>query len=181
MASTDPDQPNRDSAGGDATQVPSIREVLSLLPLSVAVVTAVDDEGPTGLTIGSFLSLSVDPPRAGFLAALSSTSLPRVRKAGNFCVNLLTADQAHLAGAFAAQGVDKFADVSWRSAPGTGSPVLGGVAAWVDCRLAEMYETGDHCIVIGDVVGLDSVPGTQSLLFHQGRFFGLPAQEPATS
>ena len=69
------------------------RQVLGHLPTGVVVVTAIDDEGPTGLAVGTFTSVSLDPPLVGFLPAASSTSFPRIRAAGSFCANVLAAGQ----------------------------------------------------------------------------------------
>ncbi|MFD5537453.1 flavin reductase family protein [Streptomyces sp. NPDC127079] len=146
------------------------REVLSAVPTSVVVVTAVDRGEPVGMAVGTFLSVSLDPPLVGFLPAASSTTFPRIRHADAFCANVLTVNQQHVSRAFATRGADKFAGLSWRPAPVTGSPVLEGVAAWIDCRITRLHEAGDHFIVIGEVTDLAAAPGERPLVFHRSRY-----------
>lgn len=155
-----------------AVEAARFRDVLSAVPTSVVVVTAMDRGEPVGLAVGTFLSVSLDPPLVGFLPAASSTSFPRIRHAGAFCANVLTVNQQHVSKAFATSGADKFAGLSWRPALVTGSPVLEGVAAWIDCRITTLHEAGDHFIVIGEVTDLAAAPGEQPLVFHRSRYMG---------
>ena len=105
------------------------RQVLGQYPTGVSVVTAVAADGtPAALTVGSFTSVSLDPPLVAFLPAKQSTSWPKIQAAGRFCVNILAAGQEPLCRVFAAKAVDKFAGVGWRPAP-SGAPVLDGVVA----------------------------------------------------
>lgn len=119
-------------------------------PTGVAVVTALDGSEPVGFTCQSIISLSLEPPYVALAPAKSSTSWPRIARAGSFCVNVLSRSQAELARRFSLSGVEKFPGVAWR--PGrTGAPVLEGVVAFVDCDLELTHDAGDHEIVIGRV------------------------------
>lgn len=153
------------------------REVLSTVPNGIAVITAVDDGEPVGLTVGSLIMVSVDPPLVGFLPGVSSTSFARIRRSGAFCVNVLTARQEDVSNTFAMRGADKFAGLSWRPAPVTGAPLLEGVAGWIDCRLTTVYKAGDHFIVIGEAADFDAAPGELPLVFHRGRYAGLETEK----
>lgn len=146
------------------------RQVLGHYPTGVTVVTAVDGDGrPVGMAVGSFTSVSLDPPLVAFLPDKGSTSFPRIRGASSFCVNVLSAEQEHVCRAFAAKGQDKFGGLSWRAAA-SGAPILDGVVAWIDCEFEAIYETGDHYIVIGKVRGLDVASQGMPLLFFQGGY-----------
>ncbi|MHB1988492.1 MAG: flavin reductase family protein [Acidimicrobiales bacterium] len=150
--------------------IESFKEAMGSFATGVAVVTALDAEGPVGFTCQSLVSLSLDPAFVALAPAKSSTSWPRIAQAGHFCVNVLAVDQAVLGRRFALSGGDKFSGVSWRGEK-TGAPVLAGVLAWVDCRLEVVHEAGDHEIVIGRVldVGIDREK-TGPLLYFQSRF-----------
>src|SRR3954465_5481145 len=125
------------------------RQVLGHFPTGVAVVTGIDTEGnPAGMAVGSFTSVSLDPPLVAFMPDKSSSSWPRFSDSGSFCVNILGAEQESVCRAFAMRGGDKFAELSWRPA-GSGSPILDGVLAWIDCDIDVVHEAGDHYIVIG--------------------------------
>jgi flavin reductase (DIM6/NTAB) family NADH-FMN oxidoreductase RutF len=120
------------------------RRVLGHYPTGVSIVTAVDDHGgPLGMVVGSFTSVSLDPPLVAFLAMDTSRTYAQIKPAGRFCVNVLAADQEPLCRAFASRDVDKFADVNWHAAP-TGSPILDDAVAWVDCETEVIHSAGDH-------------------------------------
>jgi flavin reductase (DIM6/NTAB) family NADH-FMN oxidoreductase RutF/DNA-binding IclR family transcriptional regulator len=148
----------------------SFREVLGQYPTGVCVVAALDPElGPVGMAVGSFTSVSLDPPLVAFLADESSTTWPLIRKAGSFCVNVLAAGQEHVCRAFAVSGGDKFGDLRWNSA-GTLSPVIDGCIAWIDCEIDHVHRAGDHDIVIGRVRELDIGEPSLPLVFFQGGY-----------
>ena len=136
----------------------------------ITVITAIDDEGPVGLTAQSFSSLSLDPPLVLACPAKSSSSWPRIEAAGTFCVNVLGEDQEELCRGFAMRGTDKFAGIGYSPAPHTGSPLLAGTLAWIDCRLEALYEGGDHVIAVGRVLDLGSRDAACPLLFYRGGY-----------
>ncbi|WP_338677881.1 flavin reductase family protein [Streptomyces sp. SCSIO 30461] len=150
------------------------RRVLGHFASGVTVITAYDtaDEGrgPAGFACQSFASLSLDPPLVAFMVARTSTSWPRIARAGAFCVNVLGAHQGELCRAFAVSGADKFVGVVHRPAPVTGSPRLDSVPAWIDCTIQAVHTGGDHLIVVGRVEALGAERDGEPLLFHQGRF-----------
>ncbi|KAB2812635.1 flavin reductase [Pimelobacter simplex] len=150
------------------------REVLAHFPTGVVVVTALGaDDVPLGMVVGSFTSVSLDPPLVAYLPAKSSSSYAALRERPRFCVNVLASDQEQLCRQFASRGTDKFAGVSWDLSPG-GSPVLDGAVAWLDCTVESVLDGGDHDIVLGRVEHLD-VPGVGAgdpLLFFQGGYGG---------
>ena len=146
------------------------RHVLGHFPTGVAVVTALPPDGkPAGMAVGSFTSVSLDPPLVAFLPDKSSSSWPRIEEAGSFCVNILGSEQESVCRTFAVKGGDKFAELGWRKA-GSGSPLLDGVVAWIDCDIETVHEAGDHYIVIGRVRDLDVAEQNLPLLFFQGGY-----------
>ncbi len=145
------------------------RRVLGHYPTGVSVITGIADGHPVGLTMGSFTSVSLDPPLIAFLPGVGSSSWPKLRQAGKFCVNILAADQEWVCRAFASRGVDKFAGISWRHSA-LGAPILEGVVAWIDCELEAVHEAGDHLIALGLVKDLEIERTTLPLLFFQGGY-----------
>lgn len=146
------------------------RRVLGNFASGVTVITATDADGPTGFACQSFASLSLDPPLVAFMVARTSTTWPRIARAGTFCVNILGADQGPLCRGFAVSGADKFAGVVHTPAPVTGAPLLADVPAWIDCRIHAVHTGGDHLIVVGRVEALGGTGEGVPLLFHQGKF-----------
>ena len=150
------------------------RRVLGSFATGVVVVTAPadaeDPHRPAGFACQSFASLSLDPPLVAFMVGRTSTTWPRIARAGVFCVNVLGAGQGELCRAFAVSGADKFAGVRHDPAPVSGSPRLAGTLAWIDCTVHAVHPGGDHLIVVGRVDDLGASEGDEPpLLFHRGR------------
>jgi 3-hydroxy-9,10-secoandrosta-1,3,5(10)-triene-9,17-dione monooxygenase reductase component len=144
------------------------RRVLGQFLTGVAVISAMDGEEPVGLTVGSFFSVSLDPPLVGFCAARSSKTWPTIKRAGRFCVNVLAADQEAVSRSFARTGTDKFQGIGWAMSDG-GCPRLDGVIAWIDCDIEVVYGAGDHEICVGRVRGLGDPRLSVPLPFFRGR------------
>ena len=158
------------AAGGAPTfDTAHFRSVLGHFCTGVAIVAGLHDGVPHGLTCQSFVSLSLDPPLVAFSPSKLSTSWPRIERSGAFSVNVLTEEQEDLSRVFATSGADKFRGVAWRAGE-TGSPLLGDVLAWVDCRIVGRHEAGDHLIVIGGVVQLDAPGRGRPLLAYRGGY-----------
>lgn len=150
------------------------RQALGHFATGVTVVTALEDGEPVGFTCQAFFSLSLEPPMVALAPAKTSTSWPRIARAGAFCVNVLGEDQEEVGRAFAVSAAttdDKFADVAWH--PGTlGAPVLDGCLAWVECEVGIAHDAGDHELVTGRVRDLGIGAGGP-LLFYQGSYHRL--------
>lgn len=146
------------------------RETLGNYPTGVAVVTAMLDDGrPAGMVVGTFSSVSLDPPLIAFFPMSSSKSFARLRTADTFCVNVLAWDQEPLCRKLATGGDDKFDDVAWRPAP-LGSPILADAVSWIECTFEDIREAGDHYIVLGRVREFSVQRATLPLLFFQGGY-----------
>lgn len=146
------------------------RNTLGHFCTGVVIATGCVDGQPAGFAAQSFSSVSLDPPLVSLCPAKTSTSWPRLRDSGSFCINILSAEQQAVCDVFARSGIDKFAALAWHSGV-TGSPVLEGVLAYVDCDLEAEHDAGDHTIALGrvrDVRILD--PEASPLLFFRGRF-----------
>ncbi|MEU1123388.1 flavin reductase family protein [Streptomyces sp. NPDC005899] len=151
----------------------AFRHVLGHVPTSVCVVSAETPTGPVGVTVGSFVSVSLDPPLVAFHAGGTSASAEAIVDAGHFCVNVLTEDQQDVCAAFARRTADRFATGSWESAPST-APRLVGAAAWIVCDVEGSVPVGDHVMVVGRVRELAAADGQRRpLLFHRGRLVRL--------
>lgn len=145
-----------------------LRGVMACFATGVVVVTADRPDGPVGMAVNSFVSVSLDPPLVLFCAAHTSSTWPAIRAAGHFCANVLAAGQEELARAFARKG-DRFAGVA--HTPGvTGAPVLRDVHAHVECKIVDTYEAGDHTVVLGRVVDLGADTEAAPLLFYRSSY-----------
>lgn len=146
------------------------RQVLGRFCTGVTVITAVADGEPVGFTAQSFTSVSLDPPLVAVCPARTSNSWPRIRSTGVLCASVLAEDQEALGRVFATRGADKFLGVGWTPSRATGSPILDGALAWVDCRIEAEHDGGDHLVVLGRVVDLGVGTGGRPLLFYRGGY-----------
>jgi flavin reductase len=141
-------------------------------PTGVAVVTVDADGQQLGLTVGTLVSLSLDPPLVGVAVRRDAALHELLREAGAFAASLLGSGQDALAQHFA-RGVPPIAlweRIERRAGPETGAPLLDGALGWLEARLVAEHATGDHTLFVGEVVaaelGGDGVP-----LVHVGGGF----------
>ena len=155
------------------------RQVLGHFPTGVTVITGSADGEPVGFTIGSFASVSLDPPLVGFLPMVTSDRWAKIAATGSFCVNVLGADQGDLCWQFAKGSIEHpFEGVEWTPSEHTGSPILAGAIAWMDCTIEQVVDAGDHYFVMGRLVGLhhvDAEANPAPLLFFRGKLGGFAA------
>ena len=151
-------------------QPAQLRSVLGRFVTGVTLITAVDDGEPVGLAANSFTSVSLDPPLVAFCAGHSSDTWPRIQRAGAFAVNVLDEEQQVLCTAFAAKGADRYAGLDWQRGTMTGSPVIPGSLAWLECHIEAEHPAGDHTIVVGRVLDMGMGGSGRPLVFFGGGF-----------
>ncbi|MEM7273427.1 MAG: flavin reductase family protein [Actinomycetota bacterium] len=156
----------------DGPQIDSadFRQVLGHFPTGVTVVTAAGPDRPVGVAIGSFVSISLDPPLVGFFLGTESGSWPPLQAAGHFCVNVLCQDQIELCGVMASKADDKFDGVDHHPAPGSGAPVLPDIHAMIDCAIDQVVPAGDHNLIIGRVLALETRRDAPPMVFYKGSY-----------
>lgn len=149
-----------------------LREALGHHPTGVALISSIDDNGaPVGLIVGTFTSISLEPPLVGFFPMKTSTSFERIREAGRFTVNILAHDQEPVCRMLTRRQPDKFEGLTW--SPSTnGSPVLDDVVLTIDCDLTQVSEAGDHWLATGLVQDVNIRRPVAPLLFFQGGYGG---------
>ena len=135
----------------------------------VTVVTATVDGQAVGLAVNSFTSVSLDPPLVAISISTRSSTWPRVREVGTFCVNILSEDQEAVSRAFAARTPTRFAGIGHQPSP-SGAPILTGVLAWIDCSIEAEHLAGDHVIVVGRVRDLAVAREHRPLVFYRGGY-----------
>jgi flavin reductase (DIM6/NTAB) family NADH-FMN oxidoreductase RutF len=151
---------------------PSLRDAMRLVAGGVSVITAGEGDERTGLTVTTAVSLAVDPPTMIICVNREASAWPVIRHYGHYCVNVLSADQQHVADRFAGKGgvkgVERYHNASWRNLF-TGALALEGALASIDCEVEEFIDRHSHSIVIGAVRGIRVNPG-RPLLYAQGGY-----------
>ena len=154
-----------------AVEPTAFREVFRTVPTAVTIVTAVTPDGAAvGLTVGTFASVSLEPPIVSLSVMHTSTSWAVVRTLETFGVSVLAGDQAETVTAFSRTKVDRMAEVDW--SPGHhGLPVVAGAVAFVACRTRDLITVGDHEVAFADVLDLEVLrPDTVPLVFSGGGY-----------
>ena len=142
-----------------------LRALFREIPSPVGVVTLVAEGQAAGLTVGSLVTLSVDPPLVGIAVRRDAALHELLRDAGSFAVSILAEGQEHLAQHFA-RGVPPIG--LWtgiETSPGElGAPLIEGAVGWLECRLGRELPAGDHTFFVGEVVAARRGPGREALL-----------------
>lgn len=129
-------------------------DALAMLPVGLHVLTVQTPEGPLGLLCGWVTPTSWEPPMLAAAVGRSHHTHGAVVDGGAFALNLLRPEQLELAQRFGTRSgrdTDKFDQVDWRSGV-TGSPVLLECAGYLECRVVNQVESGDHTLFLGDIV-----------------------------
>ena len=116
---------------------------------------SVDDER-LGLTVGSFVSLSLDPPLVGVAVSRQAAMHELLRTAGRFGLSFLAGDQEAVAQHFA-RGVPPLAHwhgIAWREGS-SGAPLLEGALGWLECTCVAEHAAGDHTLFVGEVFAVE--------------------------
>lgn len=146
------------------------RRVLGNFPTGVVAITTRGQDGqPIAMVIGSFVSISLDPPLVGFFVDQKSRSQALIRNTGRFCVNILAAEQEALCRQISRPAADRFAGIDWQESA-AGNPVIGGVIATIDCDITQAVSLGDHDLVVGHVIAMETRSQKTPLLFFRGEF-----------
>ena len=149
------------------------RQVLGNLPTGVVIVSGVDSAGqPQGVTIGSFVSISLDPPLVGFFQGLTSKTWSAIAASGSFCANVLAESQGELCWRFAKEADARFEGVQWAPAK-SGAPKIAGALAHIDCTIESSSQVGDHLFIVGRVQTLEAGQSAESaMVFFRGAVAG---------
>ena len=138
------------------------RALMGRFPTGVAVLTVDVDAERLGLTVGSLVSLSLEPPLVGVAVNRQAAMHELLRRAGGFALSLLAAGQEDVAQHFA-RGVPPIA--LWHGVAArvgvAGAPLLEGALGWLECRTAVEHGAGDHTLFVGEVLAVEH--GTASI------------------
>lgn len=156
------------------------RDTMAQWASGVSIVTSLDGAQRIGITVSSFASVSLEPPRVLICVAKHLYTNGSIERSGIFAVNVLAENQVEWGMRFAGllpEIEDRFAGINCFTAV-TGSPILPGVLAWLDCRVVHAYDGGDHTIFVGEVEAAEAQPSGDPLLYYSRHWRRLDAQPP---
>ena len=141
---------------------------MRLFPAGVCVVGANAHGDRIAATVGSLVSLSLEPPLVGISIGRDLSLHELLRSAGAFGISILRGDQANVAANFArgAPPVVLWTDVAIREGV-TGAPLLADALAWIECRVWAEYAAGDHTFFVGEVVALEEGEPGPGLVYRE--------------
>lgn len=144
--------------------------MMASLAASVTVVTVDGPEGPSGLTVSAFTSVSADPPIVLVCIDSRASTLPLLLEAEGFTVNFLPRGTEDIAMLFATRDTDRFGSVGWDTVD-VGGPVLDDAYGHFVCRRVEAHELGDHWVIYGEVTAsARDEEYIEPLVYHDRRF-----------
>ena len=136
----------------------------------VAVASVMDSDGaPRGLTVSSFTSVSLEPPLILVCLGHNITEIEDFRRAAYFAVSILSEEERAISDRFSKKGYDRFEGVSWLRGQ-TGVPLLAGALANLECAVHQRISSGDHDILVGEVVHTHVHEGAAPLVHFAGRY-----------
>ena len=148
-----------------------LRAAMRRFPAGIAVVTLVDDDRPTGLTVGSLVSLSLEPPLVGVSIGHHSQMHEPLRRSVRFVVNILAGDQAHVAQHFARSvpPIALWSGIATRPSE-LPEPLLDGALAWLECTVRSHLEAGDHTVFVANVLSIELGRTGPGLTYQGGEY-----------
>jgi flavin reductase (DIM6/NTAB) family NADH-FMN oxidoreductase RutF len=153
----------------------SFRRTLAQFGSGVTVVTTRGDEGPMGLTVTAFCSVSLEPPLVLISLDARSEANGGLRSSRVFAVSILAEGQADVSRQFARGGPEKFARVELEAGE-NGLPLVTGALAHLECTVVSAHAEGDHVIYVGEVQRSAVRPG-RPLLYQRGGYRHLASEE----
>ena len=146
-----------------------LRRIMGHFATGITVVTTHGPDGKRyGLTMNAVCSLSLAPPLMLICVDKRAESHPAFQPARGFVINILDVSQEEISRRFAVSGGEKFGGLACRDGV-TGAPVLEDALAWIECRVTEVHDGGDHTIYIGEVEAGDARIG-DPLLYYRGQY-----------
>ena len=150
-----------------------LRRVMGHFATGVTIITTVSDRGVLhGLTANAFTSVSLIPPLLLVCVDKKADSYPCFEQSKAFTVNILADNQEELSRKFAVSGApDKFEGISYKIGANK-APIIDGTLGYIECKIAESYEGGDHTIYLGEILQAETREG-RPLLFYRGGYRSL--------
>jgi flavin reductase (DIM6/NTAB) family NADH-FMN oxidoreductase RutF len=159
------------AASESAPDSAPFRAVMSRFATGVTVATTCQGNRRLGITVNAFTSVSLNPPLVLICIERASRVRDAFIKSGFFAVNILSSEQEDLSACFAGNSANRFEQFC--DAPShveaTGAPVLDESLGFVDCRIEQVYDGGDHDILLGRVLALGVGEG-QPLLYYRSHY-----------
>ncbi|MFT4199369.1 flavin reductase family protein [Gordonia sp. (in: high G+C Gram-positive bacteria)] len=159
-----------------ATDPAELRRAFAHVPSGLVAVAALGPDGPVGVLVSSFTSVSLAPALVSVNIAHSSSSLPRLRAQPHWGISVLGEDQLDVADRFRLPASERFAGLGWSSTV-DGAVHLHGASAGFTTRLQRVIPAGDHAIALLQVDDHFGSTTAEPLVFHRSRYRRIDRQD----
>lgn len=157
-----------------------LKEIMRRYPTGVTVVTSLLDGEPSGGTMNSFTSVSLNPPLIALFITIGSRTSDAILQTGRFVVNILKEGQEDFAMGFADdKSESKFQGVRYHG-NSHGIPVLDDSLGYIECDLHMKDEIADHYLFVGEVTGASVLNDDHALVYHRRGFGSTQSLSPRT-
>lgn len=152
------------------------RTVMGQVPTCVTVVTAMVDDAPVAMVIGSFVSVSLEPPLAGFFCTTTSGTWQQLKDAPVLGVNVLGAHQIDISNACMRAPEERFEGLDWEVVDG--APKIAGSTAWLTLTPRQVVDAGDHEFALCNVTSMQAADEPKEpVIFYGGGYRTLAVEE----
>ncbi len=154
-----------------------MRQAMRRWATGVTVVTAEFEGVRHGMTVSSFISISLAPPRLLVSLQQASRTHDLVKRSGCFGLTILDDSQKEISERFGGQDADhdRFQDLEVQTLS-SGAPLLASGLVRLDCRVALTYEIGEHTLFIGEVLAMQMGDKHQPLIYYDRTYRRLEEQ-----
>lgn len=131
-----------------------LADLFKQIAAGIYVIGVAHEDRRNAFTAAWIMQVSFTPPLLALSINPHQASYPLLTAGRIFSVNVLRRGQIALAWHFGTRSVrdfDKLAGIPWRLGL-TGAPILADSLAFFDCQLVQSLRTGDHELVIGQVL-----------------------------
>ncbi len=153
----------------------NLRAAMRAWTAGVTVATTMHEGHKHGMTVNSFTSISLDPAMITISLQQSTRTHELISKSRVFGLTILSAEQARISDLFAGRFPDvedRFSDLQTETLI-TGSPLIVGGLAWLDCRVMQTFDAGMNTLFIAEVVAARSFGDEHPLIYHSRKYWGL--------
>lgn len=148
----------------------ALRQVYGAFPSGVTAVSALCDDVPVGFSVSSFTSVSIDPPLVSVCPARTSETWPQLARCPRLGLSVMSSTQEQACRQLAAKSApSRLAGIDWQATE-QGAVLLDDAAAWLDCSIHDVFEAGDHLLVLLRVEAFEMRRGAVPLVFHASGF-----------
>jgi 3-hydroxy-9,10-secoandrosta-1,3,5(10)-triene-9,17-dione monooxygenase reductase component len=153
-----------------APDTSEFRQIMGRFATGVTVVTMMSGDGPYGITVNSFTSVSLNPMLVLVCVDKQATGYDHFQLGESFAVNILSEEQEYLSRAFSSKDAkERFNGIGYRTTDNK-APILNGVIASLECRITQVCDGGDHTIFLGEVFSAQHYNDKKPLLFYHGQY-----------